>query len=332
MCKALFVAFLLSASLLVSNSYGESSGEEVCMYTNEKGTIEQVQGRKNVPVEFRSEMKCFAAKKNTYLAAPEDITLKGSKREESMPSSLGRIELRWPRVVETLFGRTPTRAMSDAARAASRFIKKPGWPSEIRRLDLDYNVVFMDASLSSAEIPANLVSNCHPGWMTPPANIYIVAQRAAAGCGGASVRKSEADAKLAEVLIHEIGHSVEASLLGSHFGGERFRAEGFATWFEANASDESAVIRSGKVRGEHFAIARAYLRGKDHMPEFDGSAGGYASRALLFHAITETKGVRGLMRVYQTMREDGLTFYPAVEKSLGWSQEKLEERALKLIR
>ncbi len=313
-------------------AHADSSPEDVCMYRDQNGAIQQVMGERKVPVEFRGTMKCFAAKQNTRLAAPKDITLKGTTREENMPSSLGRIQLRWPRVVETLFGRTPTKAMADAARAASRYIKKPGWPTEIRRLDLDFNVVFMDAELSSAEIPGNLVSNCHPGWMTAPANIYIVAQRAAAGCGGSQVRKSEADARLAEVLIHEIGHAVEAALLAGSFGGERFRAEGFATWFEANASDESSVIRRGKIRNEHFATAKAYLRGKSGMPPFDGSAGGYATRSLLFHAIVKAKGVRGLMRVYETLREERLTFYPAVKKTLGWSQEKLEERALKLLR
>ena len=42
-----------------------------------------------------------------YMAQPEDVKLKGTVRKESISSSIGHIELRWPRKVELLFGRTP---------------------------------------------------------------------------------------------------------------------------------------------------------------------------------------------------------------------------------
>ena len=94
--------------------------------------------------------------------------------------------------------------------------------------------------------------------MTPPANIYVVAQRVVAGCGGSKkVKTSVADSELAEVLLHEMGHSIEYQLLAQGIGRERARSEGFATWFEQYASEKSAIIKSGSVKKEHFDLAKA---------------------------------------------------------------------------
>ena len=43
-----------------------------------------------------------------------------------------------------IFGRTPVRAMQDAAKSVSRALKKNAFPLELQRFDLDWDVVFMD--------------------------------------------------------------------------------------------------------------------------------------------------------------------------------------------
>jgi hypothetical protein len=127
--------------------------------------------------------------------------------------------------------------MADAARTIARIISKPAFPAEVRRLKFDWQVIFMDGKLPETQIPEVLARSCHPGWMTPPANIYIVAQRVAGDCGGGQEQVPRvADSTLAAVLVHEIAHAIEYHLLGPAFGGDRMRAEGFATWFTDYAS------------------------------------------------------------------------------------------------
>ncbi|MDC0358497.1 hypothetical protein OAO01_06745 [Oligoflexia bacterium] len=266
------------------------------------------------------------------LAKPSEIKLKGTKRRENMASSVGRIELRWPRSVELVFGRTPKRAMADAARTVSRALKKSGFPPALQKLDIDWQIVFMDSELPDTQIPASLINNCHPGWMTPPSNIYIVGQRVAGGCGGQQARRSVADSRLAEVIIHEMGHAVEHHLLQKRFSGDRLRIEGFATWFQVYASEFSAVISSGSVRDKIFQSAKTSIRKNPNSFSFSGTAEDYARASLYFHAVVKYHGgVRSLMKVYDAMRTERLNFFDAVDKKLNWSRAKLEEKAAKVV-
>jgi len=308
---------------------------EMCMYTDSRGVIQQVQGKNSVPLDFKESARCFPVQKGRYLAPPDQVEISGSERRVEMSSSVGRITLRWPRASERLFGRTPERAMADAGRAVSRALRSSGFPTGLRGLDLDWNVVFMDAEVPGTQIPSYLVNNCHPAWMTPPANIYVVSQRVAAGCGGASPpRPSEVDAKLAEVLIHEMGHAVEAKLLGARFttARNRMRSEGFATWFESFASDFSSVIRKGTVREQHFRAAKQSI---SHSPDsfvFRGSGADYARASLYFHAIVDGASIYRLMSVYKRMEKDNLSFLDAVERELRWSPRIMNQQIGRVLR
>ena len=309
-----------------------AADKESCFYIDEKGVFRQVDSRNDIPEPYRSSAKCSALRMNTQLDAPDEIELKGPKGREALVSDIGPISLHWPRKTEKLLGKTPKRAMADAARMVSRAVKKPGFPTEIRRLDLDWNVVFLDAELPETQIPSYLVSNCHPAWMTAPSNVYVVVQRVASGCGGGPApRPSEVDAKLAEVLAHEIGHAVEARLLNGQMVQDRMLAEGFATWFESFASDFSDVIRSGVVRKEHFELAKKSLQSQPGSWTFQGTAEDYARASLLFHAVVEDKGVRGLMKVYEVMREKKLPFFDAVKEATYWDQERLFKKAYGVV-
>lgn len=268
------------------------------------------------------------------LADPGQIELSGTIRRESMPSSIGRIQLRWPRRVEVLFGRTPVKAMAEAARTASRALKKGGFPPTVSTLDLGWEVVFLDADLPETQIPEWLITSCHPAWMVPPGKIYVVAQRVVNGCSGESrgVRKSVADSELATVLIHEIGHSVEYILIPRHWGRDRARAEGFATWFETYASDFSPVIARGSVKADMFARARRSFALYPVNYTFGGSSGDYARASMYFHAVTDVKRSRGLMEVYNLMETNNLSYFEAVEKRYGWSRDDMDRRIKKLLR
>ncbi len=262
------------------------------------------------------------------LASPDEVMLRGTIRRESMASSLGRIELRWPRSVENLFGRTPVRAMSESARAVGRALKKRGFPAHVKNLDIDWNVVFLDAELPSEDIPSYLVSNCHPAWMTPPSNLYIVAQRVVEGCGGKrSASTSVADEQLAQVLIHEIAHGVEFALIPRRFQGDRKRSEGFATWFEFFAAQESPLLNSGNILEEQKKRALQSITLSPRGFRFSGSAFDYARAAMYFHVIVEKRNTFGLMSVYDLIHGQGLSFYAAVEKYLYWDPAELDERA-----
>ena len=245
------LSYLLVVTFLFMLLAADASAKEICIYTDKSGTFKTAKSKASIPRKFRAraickdekELKAAASRRGTQLAAPEDIELKGNIRRERLNSSLGPIDLRWPRTAETLFGRTPLRAMADAARTVSKASRTSAFPSEIQGLNIEWKVVFMDADLPSTQIPAQLRNNCHPGWMTPPANIYIVAQRIAGNCGDQkTVKSSVADSQLTETLVHEIAHVLEYHLLKKKPPSfNRMRSEGFATWFETFAAQYRLV-------------------------------------------------------------------------------------------
>jgi len=324
-------ALVMLSTVLMRSVQVSAAEKEICIYRARDGSIKQVNSRSSVPPEFRNRAQCFSARENKYLAKPEEIELKGTVRREELLSPVGRIELRWPRVVEVLFGRTPQRAMVDAASAVNRALKKPGFPPDVQRLNLDWQVVFMDEKLPEKQIPAYLVNSCHPAWMAPPASIYVIAQRVAAGCSSQKVDSSTADMRLAQALIHEMGHAVEHKLLETAFSMDRMQAEGFATWFEIFASDYSSIIPRGKIEKEHLLTARQAVRESPAVFNFAGSALDYSRAGMYFQAIVERRGVSGLMGVYKAMQAEKIGFFAAVKKSTGWDQNRLEKEVQKLV-
>jgi len=266
-----------------------------------------------------------------YLAAPDEIELGPSIRREYMSSSVGRIDLRWPRSAERLFGRTPERAMADAARAVSRALRRGGFPPQLNNLQIEWNVVFMDENMPPRQIPIYLLTNCHPGWMTPPANIYIASTRAAAGCGPSSGTSTEvADSQLAQLLIHEMAHVIEHELLQESFGGDRMRAEGFASWFEYYAAGSSSIIDASKIDEQQKQLAIQHFNHSPDTFRFAGSPHDYARASMYFRAVVDRRGVTGLMDVYKIIKEKKVDFLTAVKESLYWSNERLHQEARRM--
>lgn len=267
------------------------------------------------------------------LARPSDISLKGSVRVEELNSPIGKINLRWPRTLEASFGRTPSRAMVDAARTVSRALKSSAFPRELQIIDQTWEVIFIEGELHSNEIPMQLISNCHPGWMTPPSNIYIVGDRVAAGCGSGGNRKSQlvADSDLTEVLVHELGHAVEFILLGNNFGGDRMRAEGFATWFEAYASNFSTYLNQRELRRKNALAAEYSYKMSPNVFTFQGSGMDYARASLYFSAIESKYGLGGVMRLYKRLPSTGGLLIEAIKKEFNWDEKELDREVKAVI-
>ena len=170
--------------------------------------------------------------------------------------------------------------------------------------------MFLDENLPESQIPMQLVERCHPGWMTPPNNIYIAAQRVAEGCHGMPSKSSSvADSELAEVIIHELGHVVDYNLLKESFGSSRMRAEGFATWFEIHAARYSSLVSESQLRERTYRLARRSLRESPQMYQFRGSAEDYARASMYFTAIENRRGVQGIIDVYKHMKEEKVPFF-----------------------
>ena len=305
--------------------------QTICEYPTRYGEIRTASSLDEVPREARSIARCHPANQNTNLARPEDIKLDGNQREERIVSSVGEIQLRWPRKVESLFGRTPLRAMTDAANTVSRAVKNSALPNSVQSLRLEWKVVFMDESMPQSQIPTDLVTNCHPGWMTPPANIYIVAQRVAGGCGGAKSTTSVADSTLAQVLVHEMGHAVEAYMLEGKGSFDRVRAEGFATWWERYASNYSSILNSHDISRLQFAAAKSAIKKSPSSFRFGGSFEDYARASMYFSAITQPRGIQGLVDVYGAIKSKGLDLLPAIYSEMNWDDRRLQAEITTLL-
>ncbi|MGA1191579.1 MAG: hypothetical protein ACO3XO_04790 [Bdellovibrionota bacterium] len=304
--------------------------EEMCIYINERGVERKVRSVKQIPLNLRTRARCFGSEPRE-LADPQEMNLSGAERKERMLTSVGPVNLRWSRSVEKVLGRSPARAMADAGRMVSKTLKQGGFPSEMSTLSLEWDVVFLDETLPVEQVPQHLISNCHPAWMTPPANIYVVAQRVVAGCqGSGSAQKRDVEGEMAAVLAHEMGHVLESSLLSSHsFRSERWRAEGFATFFERLAARYSSLIRADSLEKKHSMLAQRSFQEAPEKFLFRGRAEDYARASMYLQAVVNDRNIRGLIDVYQRMDAEQIGLHAAIEKETGWSLKLLEEKAQK---
>ena len=318
-----FVAFLIVNAvtfLLCQRASAEPAQD--CFFKDSRGVIKITDGIDKIPKEFRASAQCAKAK-TTESVRPNQIQLEGNTRSVDMASPLGRIELRWPRTLEKIFSRTPERAVADAARTASRALKSGGFPTHLTALDLSWRIIFLDQNLPETQIPSQVVSNCHPGWMYPPADIFIVAQRVAAGCvAGESVSAEKADAALARVLLHEMGHAIEFALMKGEGARDPMRAEGFASWFEGFSARYSSLVDDQVVVDEYRALGIKALENGNRGFFFTGSPEDYGLGALHFRLLEKKRGVAGIIALYQKDLSRGAGFIQSLRDDFAWGDER----------
>lgn len=327
----LLVILLLAGAASAQDSY-------ICIYKDLSGIPRQVSSPDEIPDKYKPG-DCRIIPANSTMDSPDQMELEGSVRRKNIPTSLGQMKSRWPRAVSKNFKRSPSTAIKDAARAVSNIVKKPGFPYWLQKRirELDWKIIFIDDA-STVRLPELLQNNCHPGWMTPPANIYIVSSRVVNGCGQFSRNRKVSQGELASLLIHEMAHVVEFQMVDPRTNQDATRAEGFASWFETLASDKSSFVKRGTAKKRVKGLATQTLKTTEHELAFNKSAGKYLSSqqyaraASYFAAIENRHGIAGVFRVYEAMGKENLTFLDAIEYELGWNSEELREEALKALR
>jgi hypothetical protein len=300
--------------------------ESSCVYLNDAGQIVSVRNVQAAPHAFRARVVCKEIQAG-HIAPPQELYVGKDARTASFSTDVGPMNVRWSRSVEKCFKSPPSRAVGEAAQALNRALKSGRFTSDVKFSGREWSLAFIDKSLAFSQFPIALSQGGHPGFMIPPNRIYLVTDYIAPDCSSGEL----ADAVLTQVLLHEMGHVIEYLLLGERNENfDRQRAEGFASWFEQYSADFAGAIPRDSVRKQYQALALATspLAGRS----FSGSAGDYARAALPFHAIVDRKGISGLMRVYQSMRDDRLPFYDAVERGVAWNRSALERQAQELLK
>ena len=91
--------FVIALILLVPSV---ATAEEFCVYVNEQGMRRKVRSLRQIPKNLRSRAQCVrsipqGASSGVSMAQPSEIELGGNLRKERLTSSVGPINLRWPR-------------------------------------------------------------------------------------------------------------------------------------------------------------------------------------------------------------------------------------------
>jgi len=316
--RAYAQCFVVLGFLVAVWPYQGSKADGPCVYLNEHGDIVSVRSAAAAPPRFRSAVYCNN-NQTEKIAQPEDVKFQGPAGRASFTTDLGPMEVRWPRTVEECFGRSPSRAVADAAAAVNRALKSARFASEVKYNRQEWSLVFTDRATAIREFPSAITLGGHPGFMVPPSQIYIIADFISPDCS----KNGVADAVLTQVLLHEMGHVVEHVLLGGAVtDGDRQRAEGFASWFEQYSSEFASNIPAGSVKSFYKSLANQGLSAPS--ATFSGSPQDYAVAALAFQAIVDRKGVQGLMKVYSGIRDARLPMVTAVEREFGWDSKTFE--------
>jgi hypothetical protein len=294
------------------------------VYINEYSQMVTAATLREVPSRFRAQAAC-EDKQPQYIPNAADVSLRGGERSESFATDIGRMDVRWPRQIERCFSKNPSRAIAEAASAANRALKSGRFGASLKYGKKDWSLVFIDRASAVSQFPMALSVGGHPGFMVPPNQIYIVTDYISPNCAP----EGDVDSRLIQVLLHEMGHVLEYTLLGASTAGlDRKRAEGFAAWFEGYSSKYASAIPQGAVKNFYRGMVRDHSKVGER--SFSGSGEDYAISSLEFEAVVARKGVSGLMDVYATMSADNCSFYEALSKKFGWDKRTLAKEVKNL--
>lgn len=331
---------------------------ERCFYQDATGAYVAAQSIEEVPSEFKSHASCNKVRTGTKapkyampeprsnksdklqrntkhvsgkILAPDEVELDGVTRRITLSSRFGTVLLQWQTNTERLFGKSPRQSVKAAWQAGARTLATNPFPFFLREDEYNWNIVFMDEDATQSANPFKS-GGCHPGWITPPANIYISANRIVDRCDPSKkpLTGQRARDALNRTLVHEFGHAVEYKLLGPMARKrQRYHSEGFAEWFE--------TLGSSKLLGESKLSIRSELRkqAKEHFTErwnpksFDGSHTDYIRAYAMIATIAEKRSIRRLMEIYEHMRAKRVPFAAAVETIVGWDMKKWKQETAK---
>jgi len=252
-----------------------------------------------------------------YISKNDQIKLSNNSRSFRMNTDLGIANIRWERSAEQYFNGPVDRTIGKAFKAATKQLARSAFPSKLRQSDFEWSFVVVDKDSKLPSKPNT--GGCHPGWMTPPAQIVLDAYAIATGCGRSrqQASKPESTELLHDTTLHEIGHAVEFHLLEGAFGlKERWHSEGFASWFETQGASSSARARSKQ-------IAKTYYRPDWNPRTFNGSAIDYKKAYAILDTIEKKRGLQRLSDVYKKMSQSNMRMLPAIKEVLGWDKKKL---------
>lgn len=264
--------------------------------------------------------------------SPASVPLGGLVREDVFNSPLGPIHLRWTREVEKKFGRNPLRATMDAATAVSRVLRLGAIPLELQNLSVSWTIAFMDSIPADARFPRVLFDRCHPGWMLPPANVYIVGERIYSACLSSAREQEVADALLSKVVVHELAHVVEFQYFGQENWGDRGRKEGFARWFEILASKNSSLLDESALKVAVLEDAnRSFNKSIGSSFVFDVTGESYARMASYFLWVESRYGLAEIFRIYADIKVSQLDFTDQLQKRYSLSADSLDREVSSFV-
>lgn len=311
-------------NFLISNSFADNFSVK-CEYTTRSGKRIIVDDYNQVPRIYRGEARCIKVD-NSELVSASNIDLKRQEANDVVNTSLGKVNLKWSKDIKSLLGKNPQRVISNSMNTVSRIINQEGFSEKLSNMNQEWNIVFMGENIPNNQVPSYLITNCHPGWMVPPSDIYIATYRIYKGCSGEGERV-DPEKELEHVLLHELGHAIEYKLLTASGSRDLKRSEGFATWFAMYASKYSPLLNSSELLSYYKNMAKIAIENSPKSFNFSGSVYDYARSSMYFYTIEQKQGVSGIVRLYDLMNM-GKSFVGSVANMLNTSEVKIESKLI----
>jgi hypothetical protein len=235
------------------------------------------------------------------IITPDKIELAGAHKNFSFTTPFGELRLRWKVTSDNPFGTNPYQIVKETWIAAGKVVSRSTFPTWLRSSKYQWNMIFMDQDTTARSNPFNSI-NCHPAWITPPANIYVSSYLISTSCGREKLNTNVARDRLKSTLMHEFGHALEYQLLGESIAyAQRFHSEGFAEWFETEAN----LQLSGNSNEKRLKLANAkVLFDLSWDPlSFNSSPEDYLKSFAMMTAIIDKFGLSKIIKAYDNARE-----------------------------
>jgi hypothetical protein len=262
--------------------------------------------------------------------SPEELKLSGPNRNFEFFSPFGKVRVRWQPKTASYIRDNPYQLVKKTWLMAAKTVSRLNLPINLKSKNYDWSLVFMDRAATLAAYPLKQIG-CHPGWIKPPANIFVSIDFVVTRCQTSDVVVSPLKAQntLQATLFHELGHALEFQLLAKAVGrSERYHNEGFATWFEYRALKDAGLAAEARQIEDN--AKNAFYPTWDPK-SFNGSNEDYARAFALQSVILEE--YRGKIGdIYSYMSKNNSDYGTAVTKVLKFKPEDWSKKAQKRLR